>query len=97
MPGIFSGCFAESVPNTSFRDLGTKSEPKTAKRDRKQFEMELKYDNATQMEPKGDQKGANRRKSCSKIMPWSVRSFMFFVLKKKNVKTVTAHLSVLPE
>ena len=28
--------------------------------------------NPTQMEPKGNPKGADRRKSCSKIMPWSV-------------------------
>ncbi len=34
----------------------------------------------TQMEPKGDQKGANRRKSCSKVMPRSVRSFRIFTL-----------------
>ena len=52
---------------------------------------------ATQMEPKGDQQDANRRKSCSKIMPWSVRSFRFFPssLLFKRVKTVMAHLSVL--
>jgi hypothetical protein len=32
------------------------------------------------MEPKGDQKRANRCKRCSKIMPWSLRNFMFFTL-----------------
>ena len=33
------------------------------------------------MVPKGGQKGANRRKSCSKIMPRSVRSFSFCYIK----------------
>ena len=42
VPGIFSGCFANRVPKSSFRDLGTKNESKRARRDRKEFKMEPK-------------------------------------------------------
>ena len=51
-------------------------EPKASQRERKGTVTNSKWSqnktNTTQMEPKGDQKGANRRKSCSQIMPWSV-------------------------
>ena len=57
-------------------------EPKASQRERKGTVHNSKWSqnktNTTQIEPYGDQKGAIRRKSCSKIMPWSVRSFLFF-------------------
>jgi hypothetical protein len=57
-------------------------EPKASQRERKGTVTNSKWSpnrtNTTQMEPKGTQKSANRRKNCSKIMPWSVRSFRFF-------------------
>ena len=57
MPGIFSGCFAESVPKSSFRDSGTKNEPKRAKRDRTKFKMEQKKEPTR---PKWNQKGTKK-------------------------------------
>ena len=91
MPSIFSGCFAESVLKSSFRDLGTKSEPKRAKRDREEFKMGPNRNNTTKIKPKGNQKGANRRKCCSKIMPWSVRRFRFFPLSSFFLKGKSGH------
>ena len=51
---LSSGCFAESVPKSSFRDLGTKREPKRAEREPK---------GSKGREPKGakrEPKGAKR-------------------------------------
>ena len=94
MPGIFSGCFAESVPKSSFRDLGTKSEPKRAKRDRNKFKMEQKEEPTR---PKWNQKGSKRVPTDVKVAPKSClgafevlncfASFFFEI-----VKMVTAHL-----
>ena len=84
--GIFSGCFAESVPKSSFRDLGTKSEPKRAKRDRKQFKMEPKSSR-----PKWNQKGTKRVPTDAKVAPKSCLgafevffSIKFFLQNGKN-------------
>ena len=73
-------------------------EPKASQRERKGTVKNSKWSqnrtNTTQMEPKEDQKGANRCKSCSKIMPWSIRSLgcLHQVLFFKMVKKVMAHL-----
>ena len=67
MPGIFSGCFAESVPKSSFGDLETKSEPKRAKRDRNKFKMEQKDNNHT----KKNQKETKRVPTDAKVVPES--------------------------
>ena len=91
MPGIFSRCFAESVPKSSFRDLGTKSEPKRAKRDRKQFKMEPKYDQHDPNGTKRGPKGCQPTQKLSKIMPWSVRSFRFSTLSSFLEKGKNGH------
>ena len=99
VPVIFSGFFAESVQQSSFRDLGTKSEPKRANRDWNKLKMEQKEEPTR---PKWKQKGTKRVPTDAKVVPKSclgafeilgfLHSFFFFV---KRVKTVTAHLQVL--
>ena len=79
--GIFSRCFAESGFQKVLSEIW---EPKASQREWKGTVHNSKWSqnktNTTQIEPYGDQKGAIRRKSCSKIMPRSVRSFLFFVI-----------------
>ena len=53
MRGIVFGCFAESVPKSSFRDLGTKREPKESQKGAKRDPKGI------QKGAKGSQKGAN--------------------------------------
>jgi hypothetical protein len=59
-------------------------EPKASQRERKGTVRISKWSqnktNTTQMKSKGNQKGANRRINCSKIMPWSVLSFRLFTV-----------------
>ena len=78
VPGMFSGCFAASVPKNNFRDLGTKSEPKRAKRARPKLQMEQKEEPTR---PKWNQKTTKRVPIDAQIAPKScLGAFEFFTL-----------------
>ena len=66
--GIFSGCFAESVFQQVLLEIW---EPKASQRERKGTVNNSKWSqnrtSTTQMEPKGYQKGASRRKYCIEL------------------------------
>ena len=66
MRGIVFGCFAESVPKSSFRDLGTKTEPKRAKREPKGSKREAKGAKREPKGAKGSQKGAKGSQKAAK-------------------------------
>ena len=65
MRGIVFGCFAGSVPKSSFGDLGTTREPKESQKGAKGIQKEAKV----------SQKGAKRKPKGAKREPkWSQRA-----------------------
>ena len=79
--GEGSLAYAAGVLRNTPRVITTQREPKGSQGEPKGSQREPK---GSQREPKGSQrepKGSQRSRKLSKIMPWSVRSFLFFSIK----------------